>query len=387
MADRFIPFELERWQSTWENRVGRNLAESGVHPVSVGELLEMAGAAASLDDVRLGYGWANGAPALRERIAALHGGGVSPDAVTITHGSAEANFVALWELVRPGDEVAIVMPAYMQAWGLVPMLGGRVREVWLREELGWQPDPEELGAAARETAGVVVTNPVNPTGSVLCAAARQALVDGAAESGAWILADEVYAGAELDGPRTRSLHGEAPRVVSTGSLSKAYGLPGLRLGWAVSTPTMAERLWARTDYTTISHGPLTEHLATLALDPTVRDRLLARTRALLRSNLAEVRGLADAGLVSFRDPDAGAIVWVRYDPELGGSSALAERLRRDEDLLVVPGDQFRMDGWLRIGYGEEPGALRDGLARLGRGLGGARGAREGTSLAPARSRD
>ncbi len=367
MRDTFIAFDLERWQSTWENRVAVNLAESGVHPVTVGELLELAGAEVSqLEEVRLGYGWANGTATLRERIAALYGGGVGGDRIAVTNGSAEANFVALWELVEREGDAAIVLPAYMQSPGVVQMLGGRVREVWLREELGWQPDPDELRRAVGEkTRVVVVTNPVNPTGTVLTAESRRAVVEAAARVGAWILADEVYAGAELEGERTPSFLGEAERVVATGSLSKAYGLPGLRLGWAASDAATAERLWARTDYTTISHGPLTERLATLALEATTRDRLLARTRALLRSNLEVVaRTLGHRG-VRYRTPDAGAILWLGYDADVS-SGALAERLLREEDVLVAPGSQFLVDGFLRIGYGAEPRALEEGLRRLRR---------------------
>jgi aspartate/methionine/tyrosine aminotransferase len=113
--------------------------------------------------------------------------------------------------------------------------------------------------------------------------ARAAIVDAAARTGAWILADEVYTGAELAGPRRPRSSGRHERVIATGSLSKAYGLPGLRIGWAVTDPATAEALWARSDYTTISPGELTDRLARIALDPAVRPRLLQRTRAIIRT--------------------------------------------------------------------------------------------------------
>lgn len=366
MRESFLPFTMERWQSTWENAVALNLAESGVHPLSVGELLQLAGdgpAAAGLQDVRLGYGWSNGTPLLRERIAALYGGDISPDRIAVTNGSAEANLVALWELVEPGSEALVVMPAYMQAAGLIPMLGGTLRPVWVREALGWQPDPDEIRRAVTDRTGlIVVTNPGNPTGAVLSADARRAVLEAAERSGAWILADEVYAGAELEGGRTPSFLGLAERVVATGSLSKAYGLPGLRLGWAVAPAAFAARLWARTDYTTIAHGPLTEYLATLALEPETRDRILDRSRRILRGNIAIVDDVL-GGVTTFRRPDAGAIVWLRYAPDVP-SAELAERLRAEHDVLVVPGSQFDMEGYLRVGYGGETGALREGLSRV-----------------------
>ncbi len=367
MDATFIPFELERWQSAWENDVAFNLAESGVHPLTIAELLELGDAAdglAALANVRLGYGWANGAAALREAIAALYGGAVDPSGIAVTNGSAEANFVALWELVEPGAEVAILLPAYMQSPGLVRMFGGRVREVWLREELEWQPDPDEIRTAiGRSTRALVVTNPVNPTGSILCDEARGAIIEACDRNGTWILADEVYAGAELHGSRTPSFFGQLERVIATGSLSKAYGLPGLRFGWAVADAEVASRLWARTDYTTIGHGPLTEHLAAFALRPSTRDRLLRRCREHLRSNLPLVDALADAGLIRYRRPDAGAIAWVRYAADIP-SATLADRLRREQDVLVVPGEHFAMEGFLRLGYGADSAMVRSGLSRL-----------------------
>ncbi|HMH82133.1 MAG TPA: hypothetical protein VK531_04630, partial [Gemmatimonadales bacterium] len=115
---RFIAFELERWQSTWENRVRYNLSESGVHPLSIQELLDLAGASAGpLLGVRLGYSQSNGTDLLRGRIAALYPG-VSPDQILVTTGSAEANFVVCWRLIEPGDKVAVMLPNYLQTWGL-----------------------------------------------------------------------------------------------------------------------------------------------------------------------------------------------------------------------------------------------------------------------------
>ena len=179
---RFVPFELERWQSTWENRVRYNLSESGVHPLSIQELLGLAGASpAPLLDVRLGYSQSNGTDLLRGRIAALYDG-VSPDQILVTTGSAEANFVVCWRLVEPGDKVAVMLPNYLQTWGLAQNFGAEVRGFTLRAEAQWEPGPEEVrGAIAPGTKLVVVTNPHNPTGHVLSKEMRQAIVSRAAE--------------------------------------------------------------------------------------------------------------------------------------------------------------------------------------------------------------
>lgn len=370
----FVPFAMERWQSTYENRVDYNLSESGVHPLTLRELLELAGLE-SADDTLLGYGQSNGSDVLRERIAALYPG-ASEANVVATNGSAEANFVALWELIEPGDEVAIVTPAYGQTLGLAPMLGATVREIPLREELGWNPDPDDVARVVTgRTKLLVVTNPSNPTGAILTPEARAALVGAAARAGAWMLADEVYTGAEIDGPETPSLFGDYERVLASGSLSKAYGLPGLRVGWVVAPAALAPRLWARTDYTTISPGALTDRLAAIALDPQVRPRILRRTRRVLHDSLAVLeRWLGDAGVFHYRRPQAGAIAWVRYDLPVG-SSELAERLRAEQSVLVVPGDHFALDHYLRIGYGLLADELTAALERVRRVLESAHAAR------------
>ncbi|MFW6079675.1 MAG: aminotransferase class I/II-fold pyridoxal phosphate-dependent enzyme [Gemmatimonadota bacterium] len=386
------PFAMERWQSTYENRVDHNLSESGVHPLTLGELLELAAgtgavgsehdggeadAVADLLETSLGYGQSNGTDALRAAIARLYDGANDTN-VVVTNGSAEANFVALWRLVRPGDEVVILVPTYMQTHGLADGFGARVREVPLREEAGWQPDPDAIADAVRDaTRIIVVTNPNNPTGAVLGDEARDAVLRAAERSGAWILADEVYAGAELDGPPTPSFWGASPRVIATGSLSKAYGLPGLRIGWAVAPAALADELWARTDYTTISPGTLTDRLAALALATGTRPRLLERTRRILRTGLDRLDAwLRPLDAFTYRPPDAGAIAYVRYDLPVA-SPDFAERLRAEQSVLIVPGAHFGMGPYLRFGYGLLDDDLRAALERVGRLVRDLRGAPAG----------
>ncbi len=363
----FQPFAMERWQSTWENRVRYNLSESGVHPLSTAEFLALArGDAADILGRRLGYPQSNGTDPLRAAIAALYPG-ATPEHVLVTSGSAEANFINCWRLIEPGTEVVIVLPAYMQTWGLAANFGGRVRGIALREELGWQPDPAEIDAAITPgTRLVVVTNPSNPTGAVLAPDLADRLARRADAVGAWLLADEVYQGAErAGGTPTASFWGKGERVIVVNGLSKAYGLPGLRIGWCVAAPAHVADLWARKDYTTIGPTVMSDALATLAVHPAVRPRVFERTRGILRANwaLAEawLRGLN--GEFTWRAPDAGAIVWARYRRR-ENSSALAETLRARHDVLIVPGDQFGMDGYVRLGFGPPAEELRQALERV-----------------------
>ena len=362
----FQPFVMERWQSTWENRVRYNISESGVHPLTAAELLAMApGTPAPLDRL-LGYPQSNGTDPLREAVAALYPG-ATPAQVLVTSGSAEANYVNCWRLIEPGDRVAIVVPTYMQTWGLTKNFGADVRPIPLRADLGWQPDPSDIDAAiTRGTRLVVVTNPNNPTGAVMDPDLMDRIAARADAAGSWLLADEVYQGSERSGTETPSFWGRARHVIVVNGLSKAYGLPGLRIGWCVAPADHVEALWSRKDYTTIGPTVMSDALATLALRPDVRPKILARTRGIIRDNWAHVEPwlAAQEGEFTWRAPDAGAIVWAKYSSEVN-SSALAETLRAGHDVLIVPGDQFGMDGYIRLGFGSPVPDLMKALELVG----------------------
>jgi aspartate/methionine/tyrosine aminotransferase len=366
----FFTFDLERWQSTWENRVRHNLSESGVHPLTVRELLALAEASADpLLDVRLCYSQSNGTDLLRKRIAALYHG-ATRDHVLVTTGSSEANFVTCWRLIEPGDKVTVLTPNYLQTNGLARNFGAEVRELTLRFERSWEPDTTEIRAAIPDgTKLVVVTNPHNPSGHVLSADAGERILRRVAEVGAWLLADEVYQGAERSGVTTRSFWGRYERLVIVNGLSKAYGLPGLRIGWIVASPSFAEEAWMRHDYTTIGPSGVTDHLATLALEPATRARILARTRRILNENYPVVeewlKGFGDT--FAWHPPEAGAICFARYRPAVRGE-VLVERLRADHDVLLVSGDHFGTPGYIRFGMGGEPSELAAALAETERGL-------------------
>ena len=359
------PFEMERMQSTWENRVAHNLSESGVHPMTVEEVLATPEERAALLREPLVYIQSNGTEELRSAVARLHPGATA-DSVTVTNGTAEANFIAAWRLVEPGDEVVLILPNYMQLWGIVRAFGATVVPARLREETGWRLDADELHrVVGPRTRLIAVCNPNNPTGAILSEAERKEIVAAAGRHGAWILADEVYRGAERDGKETATLWGAYDRLLVTGGLSKAYGLPGLRIGWVVGPPSTVGELWGRKDYITISPGALSDRLARAALRPEVRARILGRTRGILAANYPVLEEwLARRGdLFRLVPPRAGAIAYLRYAWRVN-STELVTRLREEQGVLIVPGDHFGMDGFLRVGFGNEPQDLRAGLQRI-----------------------
>ena len=362
---RYAPFRMERWQSTYENRVRYNLSESGVHPLTVGELLAMSGQDLDVEDVRLGYGQSNGSDELRERIAALYPSATEAS-VLVTVGGAEANFTCFWHLFETEGKAAVVLPTYGQVPGLLESFDGRLIPVRLLEEEAWQPDLSALEAALEEGARfVLVTNPNNPTGAALSQDSMQAVAELTERHGAWIMSDEVYAGAETGSETTPSFWGCHDRVLITNSVSKAYGLPGLRLGWIVGPADLVQELWGRTDYTTIAPASVSDTLACLALEPATRGRIMERTRGIVRANLGLLEDwmAKQDGRFSYRRPDAGAICYTRYDAPMN-STDFAEKLRVEKDVLVVPGDHFGMDQYLRIGFGNPEDELIEALGRV-----------------------
>lgn len=350
----FYPFLMERMMSMYEQNVDYNLSESGVHPVTLRELLgndpEMIERFLSGD---LNYPHVNGIPELRAAIASMYEG-ATPDNVLVTVGAAEANYVTTRTLLAAGDEVAIMLPNYMQVWGIAKNHGAVVHPFHLQEGQGWSLDMGELADAVTDrTKMIAVCNPDNPTGHILTEDEMAGVVAAASRVGAWILADEVYSGAErLNETQTPSFYGRYDRVVAVGSLSKAYGLPGLRIGWLVAPPHMVEAIWARHEYTTISATALSNRLAAIALSPEVRPRLIQRTRDYIRNGYPVLaRWMEGHGSTfSLTPPQAAAIAFVRYHLDIN-SSVLAERLRTEKSVLIVPGDHFGMDHHLRISYG------------------------------------
>jgi aspartate/methionine/tyrosine aminotransferase len=364
----FQPFVMEQMMSEWENAVEINLSESGVHPMTVGELLALDGREPSdLAGIGLGYPQANGTIELRESIASLYPG-ATPEDVLVTIGAAEANYLAVDTFLEPGDEVVLVLPNYMQVWGVAHNRGCRVKEVHLDVERDWALDVAALDeAVGARTRMLVVVNPNNPTGRIMSAAEMDGVVAAAERSGAWLLADEVYRGAERERDETPTFFGRYDKVLAQGSMSKAYGLPGLRVGWTVGPRDAVAAMWRRHEYTTIALSMLSDHLTRTALSPAVRPRILARTRTLLQGGyglLAEWLAEQD-GVFSGRPPDAAAITFLRYELDIG-STAWMERLRDEHSVLIVPGDHFGLDRHIRLSFAVPEPQLLEGLERIGR---------------------
>jgi aspartate/methionine/tyrosine aminotransferase len=364
-------FKLERYQSEWEHRVEYNLSESGVEPLHVRDLLDTQELKNTFLDIQLGYSQTNGTIALREAIS-YHYPGTTSEQILATAGGAEANFVVTWWLRHENpdrDEFVFMVPNYMQIGGIWKNLGGKLIPFKLEMIDGeWVPDLTGLQkVVSKRTAAIAICTPNNPTGKILSKEDLNTIVEIAAEYSAWVMSDEIYRGAEIQTGKAPSAHGLYDRMLVTSSLSKAYGLPGLRLGWVVCpSPEVAKELWTYSDYTTICPSKVSDWLATLALQPDIQSEIEKRTRQVVRENWGVVEKwiASNSDLMSAIAPEAAAICFIKLKDSID-SGEFASRLLKEKSVLISPGEHFEMPGYIRVGFGSEREYLEPALERIG----------------------
>ncbi len=364
-------FQMERTQCLYENEVDFNLSESGVSPLSIGELIPETTQRQFLDQQPLCYPHSTGRESLRRNIARFYGSDDFERAVVVNGGS-EANYISMWGLVGPSDRVAFMLPNYLQGWGLARAYGRQADgfNLVMRKNADgtwrWELDVDSLRKAVRKnTKVIVVTNPNNPTGHVLTDDEMNAIVEAARRVGAWILSDEIYRGAEVDGPMTPTFHGRYRKVIVTGGLSKAFALPGLRIGWIVTQPELIRKLCAYHDYLTLTPSFVSDYLADVVMRPRRRDQVLERTRSLIGRNLPVLERWAarHEDVLDYARPSAGAIATFKYRLPIA-SVTLFNRLREEHSVLITPGAHFGIGKYFRVGYGYNLSKLKKGLRRF-----------------------
>jgi aspartate/methionine/tyrosine aminotransferase len=371
---RFRDFRLERYFGQWEFSAKILLGSSDPESMRLPELLALAD-----DDGRrrweqlwLGYTESEGLPELREAIAARFTSCQAPD-ILVFSAPEEAIFHVAAATLEPGDHMVGITPAYQSSYEIPRTIGADLTLVPLRESRHWALDLDELAAAVTGRTKLIYVNfPHNPTGAVMSAADQQRLIALADSRGAYLFSDEVYRGLEFDPadrlPAAADLY---PRAISLGGLSKAYGLPGVRLGWiACRDRQLYQRLLAAKDFTTICSAAPSEVLALIAVRAT--DQLVARSLTGIGRNLA----LVDEFLA--QRPEV--LRWVRPRassvgfPELlldQGVEEFCSRLVTSTGVLLVPASMFETGtNHFRIGLGRAN--LPAGLAALGDFLAGSK---------------
>ena len=359
-------FEMERMQSTWENLVEYDMSESGIHPLTLNELVEMGLDLKGLMDMPLGYSQSNGTPELKELLTKLYPQ-TTHEHIEVTNGTSEANFLLALSQLAPGDEFAFQLPNYMQLWGVPPSFGAKVNTFNLRLENDWEPDWDQFDKAVNpKTKMVYISHPNNPTGKVISDESMQRIIDRCEETDTYLISDEVYLGAEINRPRTKSFWGMSDKVIVTSGLSKAYGIPGIRIGWIVGPPEIVYDCWTQHDYITIGPNKLSDHMARVAVTVENREKCYARTRKVLARNLPILTDWINsfAGQLDFRPPDAGAIALIKYHSDIP-SAELVENIRAKQSTLIVPGSHLGIEGFIRVWFGGKEDFIKEGFRRVG----------------------
>lgn len=362
---RIEPFALERWMTTYETQVGYDLAESGIQPMSVRELAELTGEQARVDDILsrpLGYSEACGTIELRQLIADLYEN-TSPENVLVTTGAIEANYLLFNTLLIQGDEVVVVDPCYQQLASVPKALGCEVKLWRLTRENGFAYDLDELQSlVSPRTRMIVINSPHNPTGSILTQEEMDQVFAIAASVGAWVLSDEAYRWLTLPGQPEPAgpARDQGDTGLSVGTLSKPFGLPGLRIGWLVAPEDVVRECWAFRDYISLSPGYINDRLAQIVLSHI--DPLLGRTRSISGANLEFVQQWIREreGLIDWVPPRGGLLGLLHYRMDVP-SSELANRLAEEASVMLAPGESFGQERHLRIGFGADPEKFREGM--------------------------
>ncbi len=361
-------FQMERMQSLYWHLVEYDLSESGVTPMSIRDLLGPAADADAFVATKLAYPLSEGAEETRANIAAWYPGATA-EHVTLVNGGSEANLLALWTLLERDDRLAFMVPNYLQGWGLGRHFGRATDAFKLRLRDGrWALDVDGLvKAVTKRTKVIMVCNPNNPTGAVLSEDEMDTIVMVAERANAWIVADEIYRGAEVDTDEVSpSFWRRTEKVVVTSGLSKAFGMPGLRSGWIVAPPELIRKIWIRHDYTTLTPSMISDVLTGFSMQRDVRESIFARTRDIIRANLPPLEGWirAQGELLTYVRPLAGAIAYVKYRLPIR-STRLIDKIREEQSVLLVPGDMFGLGKGFRIGFGFDVEQTLKGLERVG----------------------
>jgi aspartate/methionine/tyrosine aminotransferase len=345
-----------------------NLATSGIASYSLADL------GAGLADLEINGPTGYGYEPLRRTLARKCG--VEPECVVAGTGASGANHLALAALLAPGDEVVMERPVYEPVESLARHLGAEIRFFERRAETGFRVEPEAVARqVTARTRAIVLTNLHNPSGALTDAATLREVGEIARGAGARVVVDEVYiemlwvegdrASIAAAGGAGRSSFHLGSEFVVTDSLTKAYGLSGLRCGWILAEPELAERMWRLNDLFGVNAAHPAERLSVLALQrlDQAADRakeILARNRALLHAFLD---GRDDLEL---HRPEYGTVIFPRWRG--GDTEPLCRLLREKYETTVVPGRFFGMPEHFRVGIGGDREMLEGGLERLGAAL-------------------
>ena len=340
---------LETTEAEPEAIVGFSLSRSP----RLGDFLDELDPDLSLDWNQQSF---QGLPKLREHV--LRQAGLSdicePDDVLITAGAAEANYLAMMQLLEPGDEIVVETPGWPQAEVLAKAAGAIIRRVQRRHENGWElPRGALADAVGAKTRLIFLTNPNNPTGRMLSPEELHEVVEIARKSDSWLLVDEVYAGLEWEGERARAIAGLYERGITTGSVSKALGLQGLRTGWMICQDrNMIMDAVIRRENSSEIMNIMGEAIAEIALRPKRFAKAMEIARLEGRSNLELLNEfVASQRLLSWTAPQAGLIGLARLESGIDSDDFAKRLLAPPYRTFLLPGSCYGEPDHIRLGVG------------------------------------
>ncbi|MDN6409477.1 MAG: aminotransferase class I/II-fold pyridoxal phosphate-dependent enzyme [Tetragenococcus halophilus] len=353
------PFGVERWLSKYETTVDYNLTSTSIMPLSINELLEITGedeekVKEDLFSLKLNYGSIEGRPEYRLGIASLYQT-IQKEQVISTNGGVGASHLTMVTIVEPGDHVVAILPAYQQIYSVPESIGAKMDYVFLEKTAsGYVLDLNKLATLVTpQTKAVVFNNPNNPTGDVMTDETLEKMVEIARVNDSYLICDEAYRGLTHDVGFSASVADLYEKGISLGSMSKAFAMAGVRLGWiACRDAKFMQDVHIYRDYTMISNGGIDEYVASLALKH--KDAVQQRNMGITQKRAVLFKKwLAGEPKLSYAPFKGGTVALPYFESNLS-SEEFCAKIIEEKSVLLMPGFVFDLEKCFRMGYAREP---------------------------------
>ena len=358
-------FFMEDWLAEYKDSCPFNLGESGMPDITVGELLRRCDETTeSTSELVLKDNDTCGTERLRNAISATYSDNISPENITVATGTSEALFILFNLCLENRTSVIVPFPSFQALYEVPRALGARLKFYHLNSKRGFIPDPEEVCSLIDDTTGVVVINtPHNPSGVMMPGDVTERVLNRTAFHGAMVIADEHYRFLPIEGESPiKSLARPDENVIATGSITKCFGLVGLKMGWIAASQSLIKKIRDFRDYLTHTLSPVSDYLAALALEnaPAFLENncsIIRENRFLLEEMVNNTPGL------SLVLPRGGAVAFPEYDYPIS-SEDFARRLIQMHGVFVLPGSTFEVENHFRLNIGQQPLLFKEALSHI-----------------------
>lgn len=361
---RWSSIPLEDWMRDFYFDTPLDLGSSGVQIYSLAEVCNLVGLElAGLGSIKVDDSLTTGALPLRTALAERYADG-DPERIFLSNGSNEAGFFIMQSLLQPEDEIVALRPIYHTLAQLARDMGCRVIDWPLDADHGFRANLTDLASKVSDRTTMITVNfPHNPTGSSVTPAELEQLVEIARSVNAYLIWDAAFEELTYGSPPLPNPLNHYEKTIVTGTLSKCYGLPGLRLGWVIADPAVIARFTPLRDYLSLYVSPILEHIAT----PVIRyaDQLIKPRHQQAIRGLKTLRSWAQdmEPWVEWIEPMGGVTAFPRFK-QVADTEIFCKRLAQEEGVMLVPGHCFGFRQHVRLGFGGDPAVLKQGLARL-----------------------